>query len=442
MAAQVALAQLPPLTGPQNAAAPPPPPPGPASNIPPVPRQLVVEVIIAGNRTTKDYDIQKYIHTRRDREFDPEIMQADVRRLITSGLFRDVKPYTRQAENGLVVIFEVYERPRIGKIKYLGNRGIQDKKLTKEIGVKEGDPLNSYSAEESRRKIEELYHREGYPETTVSLVEGNKPGDKDLVFVVNEGNLERISWVSFEGNTIASDSILKTKIQSKPGYALYFFGGKVDRNKIDEDLQTLTAYYRSLGYFRARVGRELAYDQSHQWLSLRFIIDEGPRYKVRSVSVEGNTKVATQPLLDFLELKSGEYFNQAEMNKDLATLTDVYGAQGHVFADVQADPRFLEEPGQLDLVYRIKEGDVFKVGEINVHIAGEFPHTRQTTVLNRLSLRPGDIIDSREVRNSERRLKLSQLFATNPTEGEPPRISVRPPELNSLGASGSSPRTR
>ena len=90
---------------------------------------------------------------------------------------------------------------------------------------------------------------------------------------------------------------------------------------------------------------------------------------MRSVAVDGGTKFATEPLLEFLELKGGEYFNQSESNKDVTTLIDLYGSQGHVFADVQADLRFLEEPGQLDVVYRIKEGDVFKVSEINVHIA-------------------------------------------------------------------------
>lgn len=436
----IAWGQLPPLVGPQNFSPPVPSPPPPSTTpVPPSPpaaaaalfpaRQLVVDVIITGNQVTKDYDVQKHIHTRKDREFDPELLQADVRRLITSGLFRDVKPYTRPVEGGLVVIFEVAERPRIGKIKFLGNRGIQNKKLLKEIGVKEGDPLNSYAAEDARRKIEDLYQREGYQQATITLAEGNKAGDKDLVFVINEGELQRIAWVTFEGNAIASDAQLKTKIQSKPGYAWYFFGGKVDRNKIDEDVEKLTAYYRGLGYFRARVSRELDFDDANRWLTLRFIIDEGPRYQVRSVSIEGNRKFATQPLLDFLELKSGEYFNQAKMNKDLNSLTDIYGSQGHIFADVQADPRFLEEPGQLDLVYRIKEGDVFSVGEINVHIAGETPHTRQTTVLNRLSQRPGDIIDSREIRNSERRLKLSNLFAGAQNDGDPPRIQVRPPEF-------------
>jgi outer membrane protein insertion porin family len=200
-------------------------------------------------------------------------------------------------------------------------------------------------------------------------------------------------------------------------------------------------YYRSLGYFQARVSRALEYDESGKWLTLKFIIDEGPRYQVRSVALEGVTKFDTQKLLEFLELKAGDYFNQAESNKDLTTLTDLYGSQGHVFADVQADLRFLEEPGQLDVVYRVKEGQVFKVGEINVHIAGEFPRTRQTVVLNRVSLRPGDIIDMREVRNSERRLKASQLFAGTQNDGEPPRIVVRPPELSSLNVAASGPPT-
>jgi outer membrane protein insertion porin family len=403
------------------------------------PRQLVVDVQVQGNQGTKEYEIQKHIHTRRDREFDPELVQADVRRLVQTGRFKDVKTFTRRAEGGVVVIFEVFERPRINYLRHLGNRGLSEKALNKEHGLKVGDPLNAYSSEEGRRKIEELYHKSGFPNATVTILEGNKPEDQGVVYVINEGHLERISQVIFEGNTIASDGRLKTQIESNRGLIWYFLRGKVDRAKIDSDVEKITAYYRSLGFFKARVGRELIFDESGKWLTLKFIIDEGPRYIVRNVSVEGNEKFASQPLLDFLQLKSGQYFNQPDMNRDLQTIIDLYGSQGYVFADVQADPRFLEEPGQIDLVYRVKEGDVFKVGEVNVNIAGEFPHTRQTVVLNRLSLRPGDIYDTREVRNSERRLKASQLFEVNPQDGEPPRVVIRPPDYDAIEAIAQKP---
>ena len=130
-----------------------------------------------------------------------------------------------------------------------------------------------------------------------------------------------------------------------------------------------------------------------------------------------------------LKLQQGDYFNLDKMQLDENALRDAYGSQGHIFADIKASPRFLEEPGQLDLVYQIEEGDMFRVGKINIHVAGDSPHTRKDVVLNRLSLRPGDIVDIREVRASERRLKASELFIANPAEGTPPRIVIRPPDL-------------
>jgi outer membrane protein insertion porin family len=419
-----------------------------APNLPPVPtapqdagpRQLVVDVQIVGNRSAKEHEIQKHIQSRRDREFDSETVQADHRRLLQTGLFRDVTTKTQQVPGGVIVIFEVAERPRINYLRHLGNRGLSEKALVKEHGMKVGDPLNAFSTDEGRRKIEELYHRSGFPNATVSILEGNRKEDQGVVYVVNEGQLERIEKVVFEGNTIATASRLRTQIESKPGYFWYFFGGKLDREKLDGDVQKLTAYYRSLGYFRARIGRELEFDDAGKWVTVKYIIDEGPRYVVRNVTVEGNTKFASNPLLGQLQLQSGQFYNQGAMNRDLNTLVDLYGSQGHVFADVQADPRFLEEPGQLDLVYRIKEGDVFRVGEINVHIAGESPHTRQTVILNRLGLAVGDILDTRKIRDAERRLKSSQLFEVDPQIGEPPRIAIRPPDYSAVEGLAEGPR--
>ena len=55
--------------------------------------------------------------------------------------------------------------------------------------------------------------------------------------------------------------------------------------------------------------------------------------------------------------------------------------------------------------------------------------SQERVILDRLSFRPGDIVDIRQVRASERRLKASQLFIVNPTEGNPPRIVIKPPDL-------------
>jgi outer membrane protein insertion porin family len=207
------------------------------------------------------------------------------------------------------------------------------------------------------------------------------------------------------------------------------FRGKVNHNQIGEDVERLTAYYRGLGYFRATVGRELEYDGSGQWVTVNYVINEGPRFEVRNVSVVGNEKFTEEQITEQFDLKAGEFFNLDKMQRDENVLRDLYGSQGHIFADIKATPVFQEEPGQLDLVYRVDEGELFRVGEIKIHVKGESPQTKRSVVLNRLSLRPGDVIDIRKVRASERRLKSSQLFIVNPAEGEPPKIVIRPPTL-------------
>ena len=105
-----------------------------------------------------------------------------------------------------------------------------------------------------------------------------------------------------------------------------------------------------------------------------------------------------------LKLHANDFFNQGAMNKDLGMVRDLYGSYGFVFADIQADPRLLEDSAQLDLVYNIKEGSRYRVGKINISITGESPHTSYVTILDRLSLRPGDILDTTKLRKDERRL--------------------------------------
>ncbi len=394
----------------------------------------IVDVRIVGNKNVTEDTIMSYLRTRAERQFDPEIVQADKRRLQKSGLFADTNVLTQNVNGGLVVTFQVFERPTLRYIKFHGNRGATDKALLKECGLEVGDALHSFSVQEARRKTEEFYHRKGYPQARVTIREGTNPSDQGAVFAVSEGPMQRIVDVEFVGNTIASDGRLKTQIQSKPDFIPYLalFRGKVDRSKIDEDVGSLTAYYRNLGFFRARIARELNFDETQQWLKLKFVIDEGPRYQIRNVSVIGNTRFASETLEAQLRLDSGEYFDAGKMNRDVTTLTDVYGGLGHVFADVQADPRFLDDGNQLDLIYSITEGQQFRVGKINVHVAGEYPHTRESVILDRLSIRPGDIVDVREVRASERRLKASQLFEADPASGKAPRIVIQPPNLDDV----------
>ncbi|MBN2023677.1 MAG: hypothetical protein JW809_12900 [Pirellulales bacterium] len=391
------------------------------------PEETVVEVRIVGNRTVKNAEILPHIRTRAGRPFRMELIEQDVRRLDTTRMFVTIKPSFQEAPGGRIVIFEVVERPTLRYVKFVGNQKIKEKTLLKESHLAVGDAADPFAVEEARRSLEMFYRDRGFGVARVTVHEGNKLGDQGAVFIIHEGPKQRILWTDFVGNTIADDARLRTQIESKQG-VFWVFKGEFDRKKIEEDKKRIEAYYRGLGFFRARVGVEIAPGESQNWVRLTFVIDEGPRYKLRDVYFAGNTKFSTQVLGGELELQSGEFFNQNEMDADVRGIQERYGSVGYIFTDVQAQPRLLEEPGLLDLVYQIEEGDRYRVGRINPVITEEFPHTKISTVLTRISLQPGDIVDIRELRDSERRLRACGLFEVNPQMGAQPKIVFSPNE--------------
>ncbi len=410
----------------------------PTAEQPADPAKLVREIRILGNETISSEQVAGQLTTRVGRSFDRSIVQRDVRRLANLGWFIDVKPLYESTPLGQIIIFQVVERPTIRYVTYLGNEKVKDKKLAKETGLKSGGAVDPYAVEEARRKIEEYYQSKGYNQVQVTILEGTKPTDKGISFLIHEGISQKVWDVEFVGNEFVSSGRLQAIIKSKPPI-LKILKGYVSRTQIESDVDLLTAYYRAYGFFQAKVSRKVDYYERENWARITFVISEGQRYQVRSVKFLGNSKFEPVALSEAAKLKGGAPFEQGKMSADSQWIQELYGSHGYVFADVKPETVFLETPGQVDLLYHIDEGEQFRVGRIFVHIGGDHPHTRIQTALNRMSLRPGDIMDIRELKASERRLVASSLFNADPATGARPKISYRIPEENVLGLSSSEP---
>lgn len=392
-------------------------------------RQVVQDVVIEGNRRVPTAEILRQLKTRPGRYFDPDLLQQDVQAIWKMSTIRRVHgPFLNRTGDGITVTFQVEEHPFISELKFVGNRVLSDSYLRKETGLDEGKPLNDFEVRMARDKIEELYRSRGHVYSSVEILKGDDP--TKVVFVIYEDQRRNVTAVSFEGNTIATDARLRVIVKTK-AQILRLFGGQLDREQVDRDVKLLEAYYFSLGFFSVKIGREIAGDPDAGNVQVKFVINEGPRYRIRDIRFEGVALYDPAELLAQVKLKPSEgempYFNGDSMNEDVTTLRDAYGSVGHIFADVQAQPHFLAEPGVIDIVYRIDEGKAYRVGRVNVHIDGD-GITRRNVGLNRITQKPGDLIDIRKIRQSERLLKSSDLFGDPQKPGEQPRIVIRPPD--------------
>jgi outer membrane protein insertion porin family len=397
----------------------------PGTPLPAAPRQepqeMVAEVRIEGNQAIGLDRILTKIRTRPKRPYLEEQIQEDILALYHMG-FAQVRCLKQTVPGGVAVTFQVVERRLLKEVIVLGSNIFRTTILKKEAELKAGDAADPQAVKDARRRIEEYYLRHGFENVDVTAWEGDKEGDLRAVFVVKETP----PWTIPEVNIVGNHAISSARL------APYSSVDELDRRQSDEDVMKLTAYYRSFGFFLARVGSKLEFDEKQNLLKITFVIDEGPRYFVRNVSIQGAAKIDRSRLEGKLKLLGAQPYDLNQQILDEQKLRDEYGGKGYVFAGVDSDNRILEEPAKLDIVYNIKEGARYRIGRITIRINGAGPQT-QDTVRSLLSFEPGDIADTREFLASEQRLKAAQFLRVEPQLGIEPKIVYRPPEPEAYG---------
>ncbi len=383
----------------------------------------ISEVRVEGNRTIPTYAITRLIEsTRAGRPVVSEQILEDKRRLINTHWFISVRERVESSEDGPVVVFEVVERPILRSVTFIGNnsRKFKSERLHRETGLVPNHGFDVAANHEAVARIRQLYHEAGYVHAKVELRKGGNPEDRDVVIVIDEGPKVAVRRISFEGNRFVSGPVLKTKLSTKSQWFM-LFGGTYNPASIQSDTLALQRYYEGLGFFDVSVTARESVSDDREHVHVTFEINEGVRYRVRNVEVSGNSVLTREKLLSGLRLGAGEPFNARFLREDAEKMKALYDDLGRPFAEVQPVPRFLEEPGQLDLVYHVAEDQPLLIGRINIRINGDATHTRTDVVRHRINkyLKPGAPARSRDLQAA--RLAL---------HGDPIVDRESPPEFN------------
>ncbi|MEZ6057285.1 MAG: BamA/TamA family outer membrane protein [Planctomycetaceae bacterium] len=383
----------------------------------------VAAIKIEGNLTIPTYSIERYItNTRVGRPVSAIAIRDDKTALLSTRWFASVREFVEPSANGPVVIFQVSERPILRNVEFIGNKKFSSDRLSKETGLVPGHGYDVSANRESVVRIERLYREKGYVHARVDLKKGAKAEDREVVIVIDEGPKVAVGWISFEGNSFVSSAVLKTKLTTKSQW-VFLFGGTYDPELIRNDEGILKSYYESLGFFDVKVkGVERAADDGKR-MYVTFMIQEGVRFKIRNIDTSGNAVLSREQLLKGTKLGRGDAFNSRWLEEDLKTMKDRYDELGRPFAEIQPEPLFLEEPGLLDIVYKVNEDKVRLIGHINVAIRGDMSHTRTDVVRHHVNpyIKPGHLAKASD-------LRMAKAALQNPIydKEEPPSFNIRP----------------
>ncbi|MBQ6158774.1 MAG: BamA/TamA family outer membrane protein [Thermoguttaceae bacterium] len=380
------------------------------------------------------------IKTKIGNPFNQQVLEEDKRRLLQTKQYVDVVVSTTlipDEPDKVIVNFDFTPLRKIKYIKVIGNRKMSKTEILEELNMKRGETrMDPYDVENGRIRIAELYKSKNLNEPYIEILVGDRPTDVGVVYLINEGIKQRVRETTFIGNSLVSSARLKSLVSEKPGF-LYLIGGEFSRERLDEDVTKLLEYYRSLGCFDAKVDREFEvgeqfkfFNQTNEWITVKYIIDEGPRYKIRNFLFEGNRVIPTEELRAKLKVKPGSEYNFNDLEADRIALKYAYGERGYVLADIQRTQIFTEDEGMIDLRYDIKEDYRYRVKDIQIRYEGEESRTKASVVMNMLEFAPGQVLNDRKIKSSENNLKRSGYFNDKPNEGPLPTVSIIPDTEN------------
>jgi outer membrane protein insertion porin family len=310
-------------------------------------------------------------------ETSEKTIQEDFHRLwntnFLDNLWIDVSDYKfPNGTIGKIVTYNMEERQRVKIVDYVGSKKIEVSKIDEKLKDANAQiRLDSFIDPGLVRKVEgivrDMLREKGFQFAGVTHEIKEIPGGPKLIhitFNMDEGPKVKIRKIEFTGNKAVSSGALKRQLKENtergsftdfihfPTWFLSLIGdkGTYQEQKFDEDAEKVVAYYRDHGYLRANVGvpelKEVANsdDKKTRWVELKVPITEGPRYKVGSFDVAGNTVVKSEYLKPLFKMTPGEYYGEKRIRKGLEKAREVYGTGGYFEFTGFPDYKFQDDP--------------------------------------------------------------------------------------------------
>lgn len=367
---------------------------------------VVRRVEVRGLQAISEAYIRRVIKTREEQPFSRRQVEEDVRELLRSRKFLAAFATTAVEEGQAVVVYNVQEKPTLAMVELIGNKRFTDAQLY-EVTPAAGAVMDRYEINRARDDIVQKYKQKGHYYVDVRIDERALETEARLVYRITEGPRVKVRHIRYEGNRTLSPRRLGTRIETKT-YIWIFRTGALDEDQAERDALAVLKLYRDEGFLDARVGYRLDFDPVERAdVDLVFVIEEGPRYRIREIAFEGNTVFGDERLRAVMNLAPGRIARDEVLQEDIKRVRDLYGEIGYVTVAVNTRYDFLDEPGVVRLRYTLDEGSQSRFGRITIRGNRQ---TKDEVVRRELRFYPGELFNTVEARKAEQRLRETGLF--------------------------------
>ncbi|PIQ08323.1 MAG: outer membrane protein assembly factor BamA, partial [Ignavibacteriales bacterium CG18_big_fil_WC_8_21_14_2_50_31_20] len=383
-----------------------------------------------------------------------------IKRLWKLGLFTsDIKiEIEKKVSNGVFIVINVNEFPRIEKFIFNGNDDLDDEDLEKAVTFVSGQILKPQSVYKTIREIKKLYEAEDLmnAQITTSLFQFAKADTTDeneitvtwqdkvnlantkeivyefdsnskrdiinrikdrllLVYNIEEGEKVDVTKITFLNNKAFESDDLKSEFDetSEPSWWKFWVSSTFNREDYKKDKELLKSFYNKQGYRDFEIiSDSLVFNEDKTEIEIFINLNEGNKILVRNIIWEGNSVYNDNILNARLDFKKGDVYNLDRFNQNLrfnekqTDVSSIYQDNGYLGFNLTTREQRIGEDS-LDIIISIKENQRFKIGEVN--IAGN-TKTMGKVIRRELYTVPGDYFSRTAIFSSLQQLANLKYF--------------------------------
>ena len=386
----------------------------------------VASIAPQGNKRIDSGAILRQISTKAGDPYSPALLRADLKKIFQMGFFDDVQIDVTDTQRGKQIIFKVVEKPVIKAVNFTGIEELKEEDVKDAANIQPHFILNPAKINAAQEAILQLYKTKGFYNSKVQA-ETTFPDDSGAVitFKIDEGKKIYIKEITVEGNTTFDDDEILDEIETGEKWFLSWLteAGLLDMNKVRQDAQRIVAFYNNHGFLEAKIA-EPEIRQEEEWLYVKFIVEEGTRYKVGTVEIDGDLIGEKSELLNLLEIRKMEYLSRQTIRDDILKLTDYYAESGYAFASIKPSTQKAPSGDRMDIRFEITKGNLVYIDRIT--IKGN-SRTRDNVIRRELKIAEGGVFDSKALRQSTQALQRLMYFEEVNITPEP---SLDPNRMN------------
>jgi outer membrane protein insertion porin family len=265
----------------------------------------------------------------------------------------------------LKLVVEEGEEVTVRKIEFTGNKAFDDSDLKGAMDkTEESKWWKFWSSAQfhpdkykvDKEDIVKFYQKNGYRDAEIisdSLIYYNDNKDLKILINVYEGPQYKIRNITFTGNTVFSDAVLRQRLDFAKGDVYDY--EKFERNLHGNEKQTdVSSLYLDNGYLTYNVlATEQKVPPDSMDISIR--IEEKNQFRVGKVDITGNDKTKDKVIRRELYTIPGDYFNRGLLLRSIQQLANLQYFNVEKLYGPQAIDYSLANDSTVNVVFNVEE---------------------------------------------------------------------------------------